>query len=477
MLHFNLSRTFHLLTEDIDSVKRRYPMVDDDLFAHILALDPTYREGSNSVGTYTKWMLNLAKNNKFDEEVDYVGPDGSEMTSHIDQLLAEFERKKPAFANKDIGQFKTVKDLAVALANTGEPELTARQKERRMRTSKDYKQVFSGKDFDIFIPLTYAGSCTLGKGTNWCTAYSADDSYYKEYTSRGPLYILINKHNPSDKYQFFFPQKQFMNKEDKPINIKDFYVANPDIQEFFDNLLYEIIYEDESYKVYRDTVANIPYLVLVPINQQISLYSKKTVYYDMQELASFESTSSSDLCESLVLGLLDRMSKFQNILNKVTSKSVIHELFASLQWWASFTYVVTDVEIAYNNVYKYDYLDDTWYYECRACIPSAGDTKIWINPAEQMYLDLNDFTMHKEENPEIRRPFKHVIMIHPEAINTELHYGCEVYILIDGESVAGSYPWTFIGMYNNMATFVYEGVSQRFTAQDCIKAIKLWERE
>lgn len=139
--------------------------------------------------------------------------------------------------NKDIGQFKSFEELFDALNNTEEPELTDRQKERRMR--KAYSEadlVFSNSQWEVWVPKSFAGSCTLGKGTKWCTAYSDDDGYYKEYSSQGPLYILINKSDKSDKYQFHFESGQYMNKEDVSIDHKEFshiFKNNEDLAKFF----------------------------------------------------------------------------------------------------------------------------------------------------------------------------------------------------------------------------------------------------
>lgn len=56
-----LLENINLLLEDIEAVKKLYPNISDEDFNNLLHQDPTYREGSNSVGKYTKWLLNLVK--------------------------------------------------------------------------------------------------------------------------------------------------------------------------------------------------------------------------------------------------------------------------------------------------------------------------------------------------------------------------------------------------------------------------------
>lgn len=49
-LQFNES----LLNEDIASVMRLYPKIDKEMFMKLISLDPTYKEGRDSVGKYGK---------------------------------------------------------------------------------------------------------------------------------------------------------------------------------------------------------------------------------------------------------------------------------------------------------------------------------------------------------------------------------------------------------------------------------------
>lgn len=68
------------LLEDIAAVKKYYPSIDDATFMQLIALDPTYRDGSNSLGKYGKWILNLYNKGAISEE-DF---------SEISPLLQQF---------------------------------------------------------------------------------------------------------------------------------------------------------------------------------------------------------------------------------------------------------------------------------------------------------------------------------------------------------------------------------------------------
>ena len=168
---------FHVLNEDIAAVRKMFPKLGDGEFSYIVKkFDPTYKPGSDSVGKFTKWLLNLA--NKKDFQVD-----GSEEQVHyFNNLLDDFETKKSLLSNKDIGQFKSIKELEDKLATLEKPELTARQKERQMRKAyKDAELIWQDDEWQVWYPQNWDAACTLGKGTSWCTADSRTPRYYIYY--------------------------------------------------------------------------------------------------------------------------------------------------------------------------------------------------------------------------------------------------------------------------------------------------------
>lgn len=107
---------FQILKEDIEAVRKMYPTLSDADFEYIVKeFDPTYKAGSDSVGKYGKWMLNLAKKG-------IIEVDGSlDQIAEFKDLLNDFEKKKNSFENKDIGQFKTVDELKAKLKEIEEP--------------------------------------------------------------------------------------------------------------------------------------------------------------------------------------------------------------------------------------------------------------------------------------------------------------------------------------------------------------------
>ena len=103
-----------------------------------------------------------------------------------------------------------------------------------------------GKDAACF----YGGSHNEpSKGeTRWCTS-SPGLTYWKSYLSRGPLYVVIPNSPtafrgfgkevgdisglPANRYQFHFQDKQFMDADDRQIDLVEFLKKNEDLKTYF----------------------------------------------------------------------------------------------------------------------------------------------------------------------------------------------------------------------------------------------------
>ena len=61
----------------------------------------------------------------------------------------------------------------------------------------------------------------VGGGSNWCTV--AQFTYFDNYTSRGPLYIFVNKNNLDEKYQFAPHRDEFRDQSNVDISGNYYY--------------------------------------------------------------------------------------------------------------------------------------------------------------------------------------------------------------------------------------------------------------
>ena len=111
-----------------------------------------------------------------------------------------------------------------------------------LNTGQDYELVHNGEDWYIFIPKTEVGACRLGSDTQWCTtwgqnstnpAYKGRSSMFANYHRQGKIYTMVNKADNALKYQFHLESNQYMDKNDRQVNIDDFMSKYKELYKFF----------------------------------------------------------------------------------------------------------------------------------------------------------------------------------------------------------------------------------------------------
>lgn len=145
------------------------------------------------------------------------------------KYLDIFKRNKREYPLKDINMVKDQNTLSNFIKKT--IEISDRESEdisqqKGVSKADKYASLKIGEvdGYEIFkFPKgsreLYGASCELGAGTEWCTSTSKTDSWFNKYIYEGDIYIIINKSNPKEKYQFSYESNQFMDKDD--INIFD----------------------------------------------------------------------------------------------------------------------------------------------------------------------------------------------------------------------------------------------------------------
>lgn len=242
-----------LLLEDIESSKKAYPDISDDTLEELMRIDPTFNPNENRVGNYWRWIVAQYKKGNIDLA----------STQDIKDNLNIFELNKKAFQNKDIFQFKTPEDLENALLDIPEIELTSRQELRKVQKlvsksdiSKEAELIWSQGDWKVYQPKTYEASCKLGRGSKWCTATTANRSYYDSYIERGPLYIFQKEGKPFYQLHIDEEEKENFDEPHKIVTLTDenddLYV-NPEkypqiVQDFLkekEEFVYKLLYYDQ----------------------------------------------------------------------------------------------------------------------------------------------------------------------------------------------------------------------------------------
>ena len=230
------------------------PKLGRQEFIQLVAADPTTRlndvdiETANSkelekvkAGKYVQWIIKnyLAPkterqpgDNGYDKEVKKSKETFMEDLYKVTDDLKKFERFKSKIkGEKDINKMSTnqlydaVKDFDLTLATTTKAE------RKSAPVHPGAKMVYDGDNWRV-IEIKDKGvvgkeaACFYGgnnQETRWCTS-APGASWFERYINKGPLYVIYNPNDtdvspttglPKNRYQFHFPDNQFMDKDDR----------------------------------------------------------------------------------------------------------------------------------------------------------------------------------------------------------------------------------------------------------------------
>lgn len=148
-----------------------------------------------------------------------------------EEYLNVFDRNKREYPSPDINFYKDSNKIEDF--NSKSIEIINKETDPSQQKGVPFEQKYAKlkigtvADFDIYkIPQgsedLHQTSCDLGSGTGWCTATGKTNSMFKDYIMKDDLYILIDKKDKTNKYQFHYVDQQFMDKNDYPILDSDY---------------------------------------------------------------------------------------------------------------------------------------------------------------------------------------------------------------------------------------------------------------
>ena len=257
------------------------PILSKEEFFNLVQGDPTSKmnnitirdvENYNKIkaGAYVQWLIKQYLNPKTESssDSDYYRTEVKIMKDRffedlykVTNDLKKFERFKTRLPEN----FRNINTLNVDelydLVKDFSLEKTKASKEEKEIAKTTYEHPGGNVDFrgsnwtivkiDNDTQLGKDAACFYGghhlespKGeTNWCTS-SPGLSYFERYIKDGPLYVIIPNNwdgkvgeksgLPSDRYQFHFPSNQFMDKNDRQIDLPAFLNgAGNEMKEYF----------------------------------------------------------------------------------------------------------------------------------------------------------------------------------------------------------------------------------------------------
>jgi hypothetical protein len=253
------------------SASLRYEKQYDKLFYFLVDCDPTDNK------EYVSWLLNLFSQqlkdrvsirdgytdnvmsvveiNNFYEDIITKGKEALEVFSFLKKTNVLHINRR------DINQYKTLTNFLdmvkpYLIKDDGDDSVhTLDHKELQcihnfveFGKEPDDKEmgsaelVFENDKWVIVITHNKLANTEFGKFTTWCTAGTRWGSMFESYHGRGELFVLIRKgygskkeikERPEYRLQFHFEDDQFMDANDKRIDINKFLFNNKEVKDYF----------------------------------------------------------------------------------------------------------------------------------------------------------------------------------------------------------------------------------------------------
>ena len=160
------------------------------------------------------------KNNQYVQNLIkfYIaGEQLEDLTSTAVDYLKKFHKLKakkqiPSPRN-DINRYANFGDFASVIDEYPDPEKAEKSK-------GDAQEVYKDANVRIITPKNTEAACYYGQGTKWCTA-ARSNNMFDQYHKMGDMYIIMptKPKYEGEKYQFHFQSGQFMDEQDREVDM------------------------------------------------------------------------------------------------------------------------------------------------------------------------------------------------------------------------------------------------------------------
>ena len=228
--------------DPVELLHYKYQDVPSDIIDKIIAIDPTKKK------SYSQWLLS-----HWEDEADIILH--NLLNGRIEKLFQHYKNhndiqiKDCPSVSEGLRSFVPEEDTVLSKSSQPMTYLENLGKEVDSDLANDFDIVFNEDDWIIAVPNTYEAECKLGENMAWCTAnhFGNGERYYNDYLGRGgKYYVNFNmtqgetakgKDYPFTRYQFHFESRQFMDKDDEPVQLDEIDIPESAIE----------FYESEGY--------------------------------------------------------------------------------------------------------------------------------------------------------------------------------------------------------------------------------------
>jgi hypothetical protein len=266
---------FKLILEDLlnelsgeEIYQKYYSKIPYDDFISIVLSDPqsVVEDGKiQKMGKYVKLLISLFQKGGLQLE------DTDKAKEYLEYV---YQHRIPL----DVGKIKELADLYNVVKEYIVKDTKSLDEILKILSKDEFKVLHNGEKWFIFQPLTEKASCYLGVNTEWCTTwgpYSLNKKHrdrgnmFSRYSPQGPLFIMIEKENHDNKYQFHFESGQYMDRDDKRINVSEFIIRRENKE------IFNYFFPSFSREVSSDEIKNeINKLDILPNDLGLELFEK-----------------------------------------------------------------------------------------------------------------------------------------------------------------------------------------------------------
>lgn len=205
--------------------QKYYNKIEYNIYSDIVKSDPqtVFDDGEiKKLGKYSKLLLSLYQKGGLQHE---------DLDRANEYLEYVYSHKIPL----DVNKIKNLTDMYDVVKEYIAKDAKTFNEVLKVLPENEYEILYHGKNWIFYRPITEKASCYLGVNTEWCTTwgpYSLNRKHkdrsnmFQRYHKDGPLFIIINKNDPNEKYQFHFESNQFMDKDDRRIKTSEFLKDN-----------------------------------------------------------------------------------------------------------------------------------------------------------------------------------------------------------------------------------------------------------